>query len=53
VNESERDQSTGGEALTEPSGAIADRDDWRIVARTKRVNRDWEALIDRTPAAAL
>lgn len=43
----------GEEELTAPGTKIVDRGDWRLVARTKRVNRDWEALIERAPAAAL
>jgi hypothetical protein len=43
----------GEESLTEPAGAGGNRGDWRLVARTKRVNRDWERLIDRSPQAAL
>ena len=43
----------GEEALTEPGTKIGGCGGWRLVARTKRVNRDWEALIGRAPAATL
>jgi len=42
------------ELLAEPPGnAVGDRGGWSVVARNGRVNRNWEALIDRSPENAL
>lgn len=41
------------EVLVEPGEVAGDIGDWLIVARSKRVNRNWEALIDRSPESAL
>ena len=44
--------SPAEELLAHPTGERADGD-WILVARSKRVNRGWEALIDRSPENAL
>ena len=42
------------ELLKEPPGDAAERPGkWLVVAQTRRVNRDWEAVIDRAPESAL
>lgn len=42
------------ELLTQPSvDAPASSGAWLVVARNRRVNRDWEALVDRSPENAL
>jgi len=42
------------ELLKEPPGDAAESPgQWLVVAQTKRVNRDWEAVIDRAPESAL
>lgn len=42
------------ELLAEPSGnATGDQGEWSVVARNGRVNRNWEALIDRSAESAL
>jgi hypothetical protein len=40
--------------LTKPQeGADEDSGGWLVVARNSRVNRNWEALIERSPESAL
>jgi len=42
------------ELLKEPPGDAAESPGkWLVVAQTRRVNRDWEAVIDRAPESAL
>ena len=43
------------ELLTEPAEgfSVEDRGQWLLVAQNSRVNRKWEALIDRSPESAL
>jgi hypothetical protein len=42
------------ELLIEPSAdPLAALGGWLVVARNRRVNRDWEALVDRSPENAL
>ena len=42
------------ESLTEPlEDSLEDLGGWLVVARNRRVNRNWEALIDRSPESAL
>ena len=42
------------EMLTEPpDDGLEGLGEWLVVARNRRVNRNWEALIDRSPENAL
>lgn len=42
------------EPLTKPPEVTADDEGkWLVVARNGRVNRNWEALIDRSPESTL
>jgi hypothetical protein len=42
------------ELLTAPAGdTLEGLGGWLVVARNRRVNRDWEVLIDRSPENAL
>lgn len=50
MSQGESDQPSE-ETLTEPVAGVAG--DWRVIARTKRVNSDWEKLMNRAPGAAL